>query len=96
MFRVLARLAQEAEVSIYLVGGPVRDALLRSPVVDLDFSVVGDGVAIANRFAEGNMRQESQRIRSLGRPLSITDRVPGRPGHCQEGGIPRARQTCLA
>ena len=52
MFRLLAKLAQEAEASIYIVGGPVRDALLRSPVVDLDFSVVGDGVAIANRFAE--------------------------------------------
>ena len=51
VFRLLAELAQEAEADIYLVGGPVRDALLRSPVVDLDFSVVGDGVAIANRFA---------------------------------------------
>ncbi len=61
---MLAKLAQEAEVSIYLVGGPVRDALLQSPaappepglgggalVTDLDFSVVGDGVAIAKRFA---------------------------------------------
>ena len=63
MFRLLARLAQEDEASIYLVGGPVRDALLRSPaappepgpsgalVTDLDFSVVGDGMAIASRFA---------------------------------------------
>ena len=51
-------------MSIYLVGGPVRDALLGSPaappepgpgggalVTDLDFSVVGDGVALAKRFA---------------------------------------------
>ena len=52
MLRCLAKLAEESEVSIYLVGGPVRDALLRSPVVDLDFSVVGDGVAVANRFAQ--------------------------------------------
>ena len=51
MFRLLADLAQEAEVSIYLVGGPVRDALLGSPVADLDFSVEGDAVAIAKRFA---------------------------------------------
>ncbi len=51
MFRLLADLAQEAEVSIYLVGGPVRDALLGSPVADLDFSVQGDAVAIAKRFA---------------------------------------------
>ena len=48
---MLADLAQEAEVSIYLVGGPVRDALLGSPVADLDFSVEGDAVAIAKRFA---------------------------------------------
>ena len=52
VLRLLAKLAQEAEANIYLVGGPVRDALLRSPVFDLDFSVVGDGLAIANRFAE--------------------------------------------
>lgn len=51
MLRLLAKLAQEDEVGLYLVGGPVRDALLRSPVADLDFSVVGDGLAIANRFA---------------------------------------------
>ena len=51
MFRLLADLAQEAEVSIYLVGGPVRDALLGSQVADLDFSVEGDAVAIAKRFA---------------------------------------------
>ena len=51
MFRLLADLAQEAEASIYLVGGPVRDALLGSPVADLDFSVEGDAVAIAKRFA---------------------------------------------
>ena len=52
VLRLLAKLAQEADANIYLVGGPVRDALLRSPVFDLDFSVVGDGAAIANRFAE--------------------------------------------
>ena len=51
VFRILAELARQEEVSIYLVGGPVRDAVLGSAVVDLDFSVVGDAVNFANRFA---------------------------------------------
>lgn len=36
---------------VYLVGGPVRDALLGRPVKDLDFSVEGDAPALAHRLA---------------------------------------------
>ena len=45
-------LAFEAGVAVYLVGGPVRDALLGSPLLDLDFSVVGDAIGLARRVAE--------------------------------------------
>ncbi len=37
---------------VYLVGGPVRDALLGAPVLDLDFSVEGHAVLLAERLAE--------------------------------------------
>ena len=37
---------------IYLVGGPVRDAILGRVVNDLDFSVEGDAVALAQWLAE--------------------------------------------
>ncbi len=46
------RLADEAGVSAYLVGGPVRDQLLDLPLQDLDISVVGDAVALAARLAD--------------------------------------------
>ena len=46
------RLADEAGVSAYLVGGPVRDELLGLPLKDLDVSVVGDALALAARLAD--------------------------------------------
>ncbi|HLF03056.1 MAG TPA: HD domain-containing protein [Anaerolineales bacterium] len=36
---------------VWLVGGSVRDALLRRPMHDLDFAVAGDGLAIARSVA---------------------------------------------
>ena len=52
MFHTLLELAEELGVRVYLVGGPVRDVLLGSRVLDLDFSVEGDGIAIGKRLAE--------------------------------------------
>ena len=52
VFLSLAELGRELGFSIYLVGGSVRDELLGTQVLDLDFSVVGDGVAIGKRLAE--------------------------------------------
>lgn len=46
------RLADQAGVSAYLVGGPVRDELLGLPLKDLDVSVVGDAAALATRLAD--------------------------------------------
>ena len=45
-FRALRRYAQRGW-RLYLVGGPVRDALLGRPVGDLDFAVAGDALALA-------------------------------------------------
>ena len=94
MLRLLEDLARELEVSIYLVGGPVRDALLGSPVVDLDFSVVGDGVAIANRLAketEGKITVHPQ----FGTATVVTDRcrvdlvTARREEYPEPGSLPR-------
>ena len=49
-FAAVRQLAQEAGTPVYLVGGPVRDALLGVPVLDLDFSVVGDALGLALRL----------------------------------------------
>jgi tRNA nucleotidyltransferase (CCA-adding enzyme) len=45
------KLAYEAGLRVYLVGGPVRDALLGIPVLDLDLSVEGDAVELARELA---------------------------------------------
>ncbi len=46
------RLADDAGVAAYLVGGPVRDRLLGVPVHDLDVTVAGDAPALAQRLAD--------------------------------------------
>ena len=45
------RLAEAAGVAAYLVGGPVRDALLGVPLSDLDITVTGDAPALAQQLA---------------------------------------------
>ena len=51
-FEAVRQLALERGVRVYLVGGPVRDALLGAPVVDLDFSVEGDAPGLARMLAD--------------------------------------------
>ncbi len=43
--------AEETGLRIYLVGGCVRDLLLRKENLDIDIVVVGDGIAFARAFA---------------------------------------------
>lgn len=52
-FEAVRRLALETGVAVYLVGGPVRDALLGAPVLDLDLAVEGDAPALARQLSEG-------------------------------------------
>lgn len=47
-----ARAADELEYSVYVVGGFVRDLLLRNPNLDIDLVVEGDGIAFANNLAK--------------------------------------------
>ncbi len=48
---LVREIAQARGVSLILVGGAVRDALLDKPVHDLDFAVQGNAVAIARAIA---------------------------------------------
>lgn len=56
--RVLDLLVQAGEVAtrrgfqVYVVGGFVRDLLLREPNLDIDLVVEGDGIALARELAE--------------------------------------------
>jgi tRNA nucleotidyltransferase (CCA-adding enzyme) len=52
LLRALGKLADEVGVALYLVGGVVRDLLLRKENGDLDLTVEGDGVAFARLVAD--------------------------------------------
>lgn len=51
LLRSLGEVADELELSIYAVGGFVRDLLLGIDNLDIDVTVEGDGVFFAERFA---------------------------------------------
>ena len=57
LLRALGNLADEAGGSLYLVGGVVRDLLLKRENWDLDLTVEGDGITfarlVANRYGAG-------------------------------------------
>ncbi len=44
-------LAQDQDVAAYLVGGPVRDLMLKRPTADLDITVEGNAIRLADSFA---------------------------------------------
>ena len=50
--RAVAVAAARLRMPLYLVGGTVRDILLSAPVLDLDFTVVGDGPDAVDRLAQ--------------------------------------------
>ncbi len=47
----LADIAARADMSLYIVGGPVRDCLLRRTVTDLDLTTEGDALTLARIMA---------------------------------------------
>ncbi len=52
IFNSLRRRATEEGIPVYLVGGPVRDAVLDVPAKDLDFVLIGDAPALAADLAD--------------------------------------------
>ena len=52
LLKQICRLADERGVSVYLVGGVVRDLLLKRENWDLDLTVEGDGIAFAKLVAD--------------------------------------------
>lgn len=52
IFKTISNVANEMGVEAYVVGGYVRDSLLKRPSVDIDVVVLGSGIDIANRVAK--------------------------------------------
>ncbi len=51
IFRTASEVAGSMNARVYVVGGFVRDLLLRQPNLDIDLVVEGDGIAFARAFA---------------------------------------------
>jgi len=45
-------MSDEAGIRLYLVGGVVRDLLLKREIWDLDLTIEGDGIAFARLVAD--------------------------------------------
>lgn len=52
VFNTVSHCADQLNLETYVVGGYVRDLLLKRPSKDIDFVAVGDGVALANLVAK--------------------------------------------
>ncbi len=52
IFKQIATIAKASNVSAYVVGGYVRDTLLKRSSKDVDVVVLGDGIALAKQFAQ--------------------------------------------
>ncbi|MBF0571311.1 MAG: CCA tRNA nucleotidyltransferase [Candidatus Omnitrophica bacterium] len=51
LVRSIGVMAQAQGVAAFLVGGPVRDLMLKQPNIDLDIAVEGNGIRLAESFA---------------------------------------------
>ncbi|MEA3333455.1 MAG: CBS domain-containing protein [Pseudomonadota bacterium] len=52
ILRELGELADELKLNLFLVGGVVRDLMLRRPNLDIDIVVEGDGIALARAYSK--------------------------------------------
>ena len=52
IFRIVSEEAQKLNIPVYVVGGYVRDRLLKKPSKDVDFTCVGDAHLLAKRVAQ--------------------------------------------
>ena len=52
VFELVARAAREVGVEAYVIGGFVRDLLLKRPSKDIDIVCVGSGITLAERVAQ--------------------------------------------
>jgi len=51
LLKQIGAVADELGLTVYIVGGPVRDVLLSMPVADIDLAVEGNAILLARRLA---------------------------------------------
>ncbi len=66
VFKVIAESAKEIDVPAYVVGGFVRDLVLKRPSKDIDIVCVGSGIELAERVAEKTKSSEVSVFKNFG------------------------------
>lgn len=62
LFQTVAAVARRRGEAVYLIGGNVRDFILRRPSKDIDFVVIGNGIDFAHDVAAALGSQKSARF----------------------------------
>lgn len=52
VIHLLKEVVKDLDVEAYVIGGFVRDLILKRPVMDIDVVVIGDGIELANAVAD--------------------------------------------
>ncbi|WP_044204041.1 CCA tRNA nucleotidyltransferase [Flammeovirga sp. OC4] len=66
IFQIVAKSAQEVGFKTYLVGGFVRDLLLKRPSKDIDIVCVGSGIVLAEQVAKNGGNLPCNTFKSFG------------------------------
>ena len=98
---IVRRLAKVSEVEAYVVGGPVRDQLLGIPYKDLDITVAGGALPLAEQLATavGGRLTVHQRFgtATVSMPDFAIDLVTARSeSYYQPGALPQVRVGTVA
>lgn len=62
IFSLIAEVAQKNQIPAYVVGGFVRDLILKRPSKDIDIVCVGSGIALANQVAESYQKEHEKEV----------------------------------
>ena len=65
-FKIVAESASELGLEVYVVGGYVRDLILKRPSKDVDFVTVGSGIALAEHVASKIKRAKVSVFKNFG------------------------------
>ncbi len=66
IFKQVAKVAQEANLETYIVGGFVRDLILKRPSKDVDFVTIGSGIVLAQGVANVLNEKNIQVFKNFG------------------------------
>ncbi len=101
LLKQICRLADERDLAVYLVGGVVRDLLLKRENWDLDLTVEGDGVAfarlVADRYQAGLARFERFATARLTFPdgLKMDIATTRRESYAQPAALPTVQPASI-